>query len=76
MKKFGITITETCRTYYVVEAENEEEAIQRFENWVDYESNQEEVADNLSRNCLGWEYSAVEEDEDAQVDIRGFEEIN
>ena len=56
--KFSIEVTETCKAYYIVEAENKESANELFEKWADI--HQEWISDDLMDNCFGWEFSEPE----------------
>lgn len=73
MNKYEITITETCTTAYVIEANTKEEAEELFNNWMN--SHQEWVSDDLAGNCFGWELGeAVEMKNATLVDIT-YEEL-
>ena len=67
MAKFEITVTETCRTAYVVEADNSQEALELFEKWADH--HQEWIYDDLLDGSCGWDYSTCETSPSYVADI-------
>lgn len=67
MKKYEITVIETCQKKYVIEAHNVDEAEELFAAWVD--SHQEWVADDLLDCSCGWEYTDPVRTKEGYVDI-------
>lgn len=70
MKKFSLCVTETNKAYVVIEAENEDSAKRRFEEWLEEDDrNTGEINLRLSQGFEGWEYSVVEAEPDEEADI-------
>lgn len=73
MNKYEITITETCTTAYVVEANSKEEAEELFNQWMD--SHQEWVSHELMGNSYGWELSDAVKMKDWAIPDLTYEEL-
>ena len=58
LRLYDIEVTETCKSFYTVQAHNVKEANELFEKWVN-EEGADTVARDLSKNCLGWAYSTA-----------------
>ena len=57
MKRFEIPITETLETYFVIEANDKEEAAKLFSEWAAKEGTIYWISDRLNDSSNGWRFS-------------------
>ena len=73
MKTYSIALTEFTTVYYTINAESEEEARRKFENWMSEDGSTEQIEYDLQKAGSEWEISDTDEEREfiEHPDIEG-----